>query len=172
MSKRLSVSWLDWKLGGRLLLKYPALTIIGGLSLAAAIAIGVVGIELAGELLYKRLPFDDGSRVVRLETHDVAASRVESRVLHDFAIWRRSLKTVVELGAARVSERNVLTGEGRIEALRLAEITASAFPLTRVPPLLGRPLLPADETEGAEPVVVLGYDVWHRQFLHDPAIIG
>jgi hypothetical protein len=48
---------------------------------------------------------------VRLETQDTAASRVEPRVLHDFAIWRRSLKTVAELGAARVSERNVLTGE-------------------------------------------------------------
>jgi hypothetical protein len=57
-----------------------------------------------------------------------------------------------------VSERNVLTGEGRVEALRVAEITASAFPLTRVPPLLGRPLQPRDEMQGAEPVVVLGYD--------------
>ena len=167
-----TVSWLDWKLGARLLLKYPALTIIGGLSLAAAMTIGAVGIEVADELLYKRLPFDEGSRVVRLETQDTAASRVEQRVLHDFAIWRRSLKTVTELGAARVSERNVLTGEGRVEALRVAEITASAFPLTRVTPLLGRPLQPADETPGAEPVVVLGYDVWQRQFLDDPAIIG
>ena len=167
-----AVSWLDWKLGARLLLKYPALTIIGGLSLAAAIAIGAVGIEVAGELLYKRLPFDEGSRVVRLETQDTAASRVEARVLHDFAIWRRSLKTVAELGAARLSERNVLTGEGRVESLRVAEITASAFPLTRVPPLLGRPLQPADDLQGAQPVVVLGYDVWQRQFLHDPAIIG
>ncbi|HEX2311877.1 MAG TPA: ABC transporter permease, partial [Vicinamibacterales bacterium] len=166
------VSWLDWKLGARLLLKYPALTIIGGLSLAGAIAIGAVGIEVADELLYKRLPFDEGGRVVRLETQDTAASRVEPRVLHDFAIWRRSLKTVAELGAARVSERNVLTGEGRVESLRVAEITASAFPLTRVPPLLGRPLQPTDEMQGAEPVVVLGYDVWQRQFLHDPAIIG
>ena len=165
-------TWLDWKLGARLLLKYPALTIIGGLSLAGAIAIGAVGIEVANELLYKRLPFDEGGRVVRLETQDTAASRVEPRVLHDFAIWRRSLKTVVELGAARVSERNVLTGEGRVESLRVAEITASAFPLTRVPPLLGRPLQPTDEMQGAEPVVVLGYDVWQRQFLHDPAIIG
>jgi predicted permease len=173
MNARLSaVSWLDWKLGARLLLKYPALTIIGGLSLAGAIAIGAVGIELADELLYKRLPFDDGGRVVRLETQDTAASRAEPRVLHDFAIWRRSLKTVVELGAARLSERNVLTGEGRVEALRVAEITASAFPLTRVPPLLGRPLQPTDELQGAEPVVVLGYDVWQRQFLQDPAIIG
>ena len=93
-------------------------------------------------------------------------------MLHDFAIWRRSLKTVTELGAARLSERNVLTGEGRVEALRVAEITASAFPLTRVPPLLGRPLQPMDEMQGAEPVVVLGYDVWQRQFLQDPAIIG
>ena len=173
MDARLTaVSWLDWKLGARLLLKYPALTIIGGLSLACAIAIGAVGIEVANELLYKRLPFDEGGRVVRLETRDTAASRVEPRVLHDFAIWRRSLKTVAELGAARVSERNVLTGEGRVESLRVAEITASAFPLTRVPPLLGRPLQPTDEMQSAEPVVVLGYDVWQRQFLHDPAIIG
>jgi predicted permease len=167
-----AVSSLDWKLGARLLLRYPALTIIGGLSLAGAIAIGAVGIEVAGELLYKRLPFDEGGRVVRLETQDVAASRVEPRVLHDFAIWRRSLKAVVELGAARLSERNVLTGEGRVESLRLAEITASAFPLTRVAPLLGRALQPADELQSAEPVVVLGYDVWQRQFLQDPAIIG
>jgi putative ABC transport system permease protein len=167
-----AVSWLDWKLGTRMLLRYPALTIIGGLSLAAAMTMGAMGIEVAGELLYKPLPFDEGSRVVRLETQDTAAARVEPRVLHDFAIWRRSLKTVTELGAARVSERNVLTGEGRVELLRVAEITASAFPLTRVSPLLGRPLEPRDELPGAEPVVVLGYDVWQRQFLHDPAIIG
>src|SRR6476620_7696283 len=76
-----AVSWLDWKLGARLLLKYPALTIIGGLSLTAAIAIGAIGIELADELLYKRLPFDEGSRIVRFETQDTAASRVEPRVL-------------------------------------------------------------------------------------------
>jgi predicted permease len=167
-----AVSWLDWKLGARLLLKYPALTIIGGLSLAGVITIGAVGIELADELLYKRLPFDEGGRVVRLETRDVVASRVEPRVLHDFAIWRRSLKTVAELGAARLSERNVLTGEGRVESLRVAEITASAFSLTRVLPLLGRPLQPADEMQDAEPVVVLSYDVWQKQFLQDPAIIG
>jgi predicted permease len=166
------VSWLDWKLGARLLLKYPALTIIGGLSLAGTIALGAVGIELADELLYKRLPFDEGSRVVRLETQDTVASRVEPRVLYDFSIWRRSLKTVTELGAARLSERNVLTAEGRVESLRVAEITASAFPLTRVPPLLGRPLQPTDEVQGADPVVLLGYDLWQRQFLRDPAIIG
>ena len=167
-----AISWLDWKLGARMLLKHPGLTTISGFSLAVAIAFGAVGFEVAGELLYTRLPFDDGDRVVRLETQDLAASRVEPRVLHDFAIWRESLDTVVELGAARVSERNVLTGEGRVEALRVAEITPSAFPLTRVPPLLGRPLQASDEMPGAEPVVVLGYEVWQKQFLGHPAILG
>jgi predicted permease len=93
-------------------------------------------------------------------------------VLHDFTIWRQSLKTVVELGAARLIERNVVTADGRVEPLHVAEITASAFPLTRVPPLLGRTLQPEDDAPGAAPVVVLGYDVWQRQFLQDSAIIG
>ena len=74
-----AISSLDWKLGARLLVKYPALTIIGGLSLAATIAIGAAGIEVAGELLYKRLPFPEGGRAVRLETQDMAASCAEPR---------------------------------------------------------------------------------------------
>src|SRR5262245_24783441 len=124
MLPSMTISYLDWKLGARMLLKHPALTVIGGLSLTAAIAIGTVGMEVADELLYKRLPFDEGSRVVRLETQDTASQNVEQRVLHDSAIWRKSLKTVTELGAARLSEKNVQTGEGKVQALRVAEITA------------------------------------------------
>jgi hypothetical protein len=86
-----TISWLDWKLGARMLLKYPALTIIGGLSLAAAIAIGAVGMEVANELLYSRLPFDEGDRVVAIEMGDAGSSRVEPRILHDYAVWRESL---------------------------------------------------------------------------------
>jgi hypothetical protein len=108
--RRLSpVSWLDWKLGARMLVKYPALTVIGGLSLAAAIAIGAVGMEVASELLYSRLPFDEGERVVAIQTRDADASRAEPRVLHDFAIWRESLETITELGAARLVERKCVT---------------------------------------------------------------
>ena len=45
-----AVSWLDWKLGARLLLKYPALTNHRGPLAGGAIAIGAVGIEVADEL--------------------------------------------------------------------------------------------------------------------------
>src|SRR5258706_5222074 len=87
----IAVSWLDWKLGARLLLKYPALTIIGGLSLAGAIAIGAGGIGIAAGLLFKRLPFPRRSGVVRLETPDTAASPREARGVHEFPVWRRAL---------------------------------------------------------------------------------
>lgn len=39
-------------------------------------------------------------------------------------------------------------------------------------PLLGRTLLPADESTGAAPVAVLGYGLWERRFAGDPAIVG
>ena len=69
-------------------------------------------------------------------------------------------------------ERNLILGEARPEPVRVAEITASAFRVARVPPLLGRPLLDADEQPGAPPVVVLGHRVWQQQFGGRPDAIG
>lgn len=65
-------------------------------------------------------------------------------------------------------ERNLITGDGRGAPVEVAEITASGFRVARVPPLLGRSLLPADEAPGAARVVVLGCDVWQRRFAGDP----
>ncbi len=51
-------------------------------------------------------------------------------------------------------------------------MTASGFRLTRVPPLLGRTLLDEDERPGAPPVVVIGHELWQRQFNGDAGILG
>ena len=45
---RIGMSWLDVKLGVRMLLKYPGLTIAGGLALAIAIGIGAAWFDLTG----------------------------------------------------------------------------------------------------------------------------
>ena len=163
------------EVAARLLLKYPALTRSSGASRwRPPSRLGRSASKSPVNCLYKRLPFPEGGRVVRLETQDTAADHAWSRGCSTISRDPgRSLKTgVVELRAARVSERNVLTGEGRAESLRVAEITASAFPLTRVPPLLGL-LAPADgRNAGAEPVVVLGYAMCGRQIFHHRAIVG
>lgn len=82
----------------------------------------------------------------------------------DFLAWRERLESVRELGAFRTQERNLITGEGRSEPVQIAEISATAFELARVPPLMGRALVDADEEMGAAPVVVIGHDVWQGRF--------
>ncbi|HUQ84359.1 MAG TPA: ABC transporter permease [Gemmatimonadaceae bacterium] len=166
------MSWLDFKLGFRMLVRYPGLTLVGGLAMAFAIWIGAGAFELATQIIRPRLPLPDGSSIVAIENWDVAANRPELHIAHDFVTWRESLRSVTELGAYRVLERNLITGEGRGEPVNVAEITASAFRMTRVPPLMGRTLLEADERPGSPAVVVIGYDVWRRRFAGDPNVIG
>ena len=164
-------SWLDWKLGGRMLVKYPGLSVVGGITLAVAIGIGAAWFEVTQQLFEPRLQLADGDRIVRIENWDVSTSRVEPRSSHDLQIWRE-LSSITELGAYRSYERNLITADGNAMPAAVAEISASAFPLTRVPPLLGRTLLESDSEPGAADVVVIGYDVWQRQFNSDPGVIG
>jgi putative ABC transport system permease protein len=155
---------LDWRLGARMLLKYPGLALAGGFALALAIGIGAGWYDLSRDLFRPTIPLPQGDRIVEVEMRNSAANQDERRLLHDLAEWRRQLRSIHDLGAYRTLERNLILGDARAEPVTVAEITASAFRLARVPPLLGRPLLEADEQPGAPPVVVLGHGVWQRRF--------
>ena len=168
----LRMSWLDFKLGFRMLVRYPGLTIVGGLAMAFAIWIGSGAFELAMQIIRPTLPLPDGNRIVAIQNWDVVASRAEPHIAHDFAIWRQTVKSVTDLGAYRALERNLIIGNGRGEPVEVAEITASAFRMTRVPPLMGRTLVESDQRPGAPPVVVIGYDAWQRRFGGDPNVVG
>ena len=168
----LRVSWLDFKLGVRMLVKYPGLTLIGGLAFAFAIWVAAGAFEFAGQVLSPRLPLPDADRVVALESWDAAAGRAEPRVLHDFAAWRAELKSVAELGAYRLAQRNLITSDGESRPAEVAEISASAFRVARARPLLGRALGDADERPGAPAVAVIGHDVWQARFGGDPNVVG
>ena len=63
----------------------------------------------------------------------------ERRLRHDFMIWRQELTSVEELGEVPHIERLLLVGRANPEPVTVAEISASAFQLVRVPPILGRP---------------------------------
>jgi putative ABC transport system permease protein len=166
------VSWLDFKLGFRMLRKYPGLTIVGGLATAFAIWVGAGSFELVRQLVSPSLPLAGGDRVVGLRLWDAAANRREDQLLHDFVAWRDELRSVRDLGAFRTLERNLVTGPGRGAPVEVAEISASAFRVARVPALLGRALVPADEQPGAPPVAVIGHDLWRARFAGDPGVVG
>ena len=168
----LRVSVLDLKLGARMLVKYPGLTLVGGLAIAFAIAVGAATFEYVGQLVAPTIPLPEGSRIVGVRLWDAAASTVEPRLLHDLSIWREESRTLVDLGVYRSTPRNLIVDRAVGAPIDVAEISASAFRLTRVAPELGRTLVAADEAPGAPAVVVIGHDVWRVRFASDPAVIG
>ena len=89
----------------------------------------------------------------------------------DFIAWREQLQRVEDLGAVALVEHNLIVN-GAVEPITVAEMTASGFRVARVPPLLGRTLVEADEVPGAPPVAVIGHSLWQRRFLGDPGIVG
>ncbi len=165
-------SWLDAKLGARMLAKYPGLTLVGGFGLAVGVAVSVGFFTILRAYVYPALPLDEGDSIVALENRDVRTSNEDRRVLHDFLRWREQLHTVEQLGAFRTVARNLIPGDGPPVVVQVAEMTASGFSVARVPPLLGRTLVPADEQNGARPAVVIGHDVWLARFGGDPAAVG
>jgi predicted permease len=163
---------LDVKLGGRMLLKYPGLTLAGGLAIAIAIGIGAGWYDLAGKIMAPTIPLPEGDRVVWIETQNTLTNAPEGRVARDFLEWRRALRTIEDLGAYRADTRNLILGNAAPEPIQMAELTAAAFRTARVPPLLGRALLDSDEMPGAPSVVVLGYDVWQRSLGGRQDVVG
>ena len=109
-------SWMDFKLGFRMLVRYPGLTLVGVFGMAMAIAIA------AG-----------------------ASSIINRCVLHDLLIWRRNVKSLVDVGAYRQVGRNLIASGGQPESVRVAEMSASGFRVARVAPMMGRHLLDGDE---------------------------
>lgn len=56
--------------------------------------------------------------------------------------------------------------------VKAAQISASAFRISRVPPLLRRLPVDADEHAAAPPVLLTGYDEWQRRFGGDTRIVN
>jgi putative ABC transport system permease protein len=165
-------SALDVRLGVRMLVRYPGITVVSTVAIAVAVGLGAAYFEAVDKFLHPRLDIPDGDRVVSLVNWDRKRLEVESRALPDFATWRTQLKTVENVGASSAFVRNVTTEDGRVEPVRGAEVTANAFRLMGTPPLLGRPLLDRDEHPGEPPVVVLGERVWKTRFDSDPGVLG
>jgi predicted permease len=166
------VSWLDFKLGFRMLARYPGLTLVGGVAMAFAIWIGAGVFELVTQVLRPTIPLPDGNRIVALAIWDAEKNRPEPRIAHDFVDWKRDLRSITDLGAFRELQRNLIAANRGGEPVEVAEITASAFRMTRVPPLLGRTLVDGDERADAPSVVVISHDAWQRYFSGDPNVVG
>jgi putative ABC transport system permease protein len=168
----LASSWLDLRLGLRLLVRHWGLTLVGGLAMTLAITIAAVVFAAFDLIAWSPLPLDEGDRVVAIQVWDREAGRRRDTTWQDLERWRTNLQSIDDVGAFQAIRRNVIATDGSIELAEVAEISAAGFRVARVPPLIGRPIADADAAPGAAPVVVMGHDVWQRRFGGARDVIG
>jgi putative ABC transport system permease protein len=168
----IDVAVLDLKLGLRLMRKSWGLTLVGGLAMALTIGLGTAIFTLWDTATRTTLPLPEGDRIVAIQSLDAATQQVyRDASLPEFRRWRELLRSVTDVSALRRGERTLVTPGGASGPISVTEMTASAFRLTRVQPMLGRTLIDDDERGDAD-VVVIGFGLWQSGFASDPAVIG
>jgi len=163
---------LDVRLALRLLVKHLGLTVVGTIAMAFAIWSGIVAFEFYTQIMRPALPLAGGDRIVGIVMVDTATRGERAPTLHDFVAWREALTSVPDLAAYRDRNWNLIVGDAAPEPVPVAEISAATFRVVRERPVLGRPLVEADEKPDAPWVVVIGHDVWQSRFASDPKVIG
>ena len=168
----MGLSWLDFKLGFRMLSRYPMLTVVGSLAMAVAIAVGAGTFEVITRVIAPSLPLPGGDRIVGLKYWHRGESDARPASPYDVLNWREGLRTIEDIGAFRLVQRNLFVGGQVGEPVDTAEISAAAFRVAGVSPLMGRVLVDEDESPQSPAVVVLGNRLWKMRFGADPAVIG
>ncbi len=168
---QLRFTWLDVKVGVRLLRKHPMLNLAAIFALAVGIPVGLAPSHVA-RALKAPLPGDGDDRVRAIRHWDPLSSRVAPTWDSDFTLWARTLRGFSVLGAFRASSYNLASADGQATPVAGAQLSASVFPMLEARPLLGRAFDAGDFAAGAPDVVVIGHGLWSSRFGRDPAVLG
>jgi putative ABC transport system permease protein len=171
------LNWLeqvqrDIRFGARGLLRTPGFTILAVASLALGIMATTAIYSVLHAVVLDPFPYKDVDNLMSIRVSSPAqrGGRLGYSVDQFLEIADRS--TIFEGVIASTISDVLWTGEGDPQRLRGNHGTFNTFDVMGVPPLLGRTPTVADARPGAEPVVVLGYRFWQRQFNGDAGVIG
>lgn len=177
----MSKIWQDLRYAFRVLGKAPGSTAISVLLIAVGVAATTVILSVANALLFRPLPVDDPSTLVRVQ--EVQAPRgpgmeeTHRRVFSfpRYAGLRDAAGDFLELAAVGMERVSLRAGE-RVEAIYGLYASDNYFRVLGLSPARGRffGAAPGAEpgTGGAEPVVVISHHLWQSWFDGDPGVVG
>jgi putative ABC transport system permease protein len=162
----------DLLYGIRMLKNSPGFTAVAVLTLALGIGANTAVFSVVDGVLLRRLPFPDSERIVTLwNTCPRLGDEREEVSPPDFCDWREQNRSFDQLAAYERFFYS-LAGDPAPVRLHAARVSGDFFAAMGLSPLLGRPLLPADDHEGAHHVVVLSHRLWASRFGADPSVVG
>ena len=172
---RMDMLGLDVRYAVRSLRRRPGFTTVVVLTLALGIGATTAIFSVVNGVLLRPLPYADPERLVRVEgvPTDGNVEKVSDATSYPDYLDLREQSTAFEHLAALRSWTTTLTAPGAEPQRALTGyVTANFFTLLGIRPILGRPLVPADEEPGAPAVALLGHALWQQRHGGDPSVVG
>ena len=173
---RIEDLWRDVRHGSRVLLRTPASTVTIVLILALGIGANTAIFSLVNAVFIRELPVREPGQLVLLNRVDDLRSRNEwSTPLFEALRSRQgALSNVFAVGGIQNPELKLdLTNAEEIGGVAGTIVSGNFFETLGVSAVLGRVFTSDDDRfEAPNPVMVLSYDFWQRQFGGDPDVIG
>jgi hypothetical protein len=164
--------WQDLRYGARMLLKNPGFTLIAVATLSLGIGANTAIFSVLYGVLLKPLPYSDPNPLVRV--WQAAPATGFSQIGFSEAQLvrlRAGNQSFQQLGGYLLKSGN-LTERNETQRVGVTYMTEGVFESLGYQPALGRTIRREDEAPGAQRVVVLGYEMWQRQFGADANIVG
>ena len=165
------ISLGEIRLGLRLIVKQPILSITIILALATGVCLTTIGFTFREEIVNGRLPYQAGDRFARVYVLSRAGNPVEPTIEQYHALRDRA-GSFEHVGAVGVRSFTLLRGPGEVESIQGTYLTPRSMAWLEASPIAGRILIAADGEPGAERVVVVHESLWRNRYGADPAMIG
>jgi hypothetical protein len=162
----------DLRLALRQLTRAPGFTATIVLVLALGIGATTAIFSVIRAVLLEPFPYPRGNEILFVSSLRTNVENGQMSVTYpDFLDWQKASRTTVELVYAAGTEAT-LTGIPEPATLRNATVSAGAWRLLGMQPVLGRTFTAEEDQPNATPVAVLSHATWQNRFAGDPGILG
>lgn len=162
----------DIRFGARALTRMPGSAALAVVVLAIGIGLCSFMFSVIYGIYFRGMDIPDADRVVAVYETNVERDQLQRQVpVADFADWRERQTSFEGLLAVTSGTMNLAGGD---EPARFsgAFVTADAFALIGVEPVIGRGFAVGADRPGEPPDVVLGYTAWRERFGGDRSVVG
>lgn len=161
----------DLRFAVRMLIKYPAFSIVAFLALVLGIGANTTVFGIINALVLRPLPVGHSEGVVKVFTTDNHIPGNQSTSNLNFQDYAKQNTAFSSMAAYTFTGMGMTRGGDTLNIGALL-VSGNYFDLLQVKPRLGRTFLPEeDATPNGHPVVVLGYKFW-KKLGADAAIVG
>src|SRR5580765_4527502 len=162
----------DLRYGFRVLAKSPGFTLVALLALALGIGANTALFSVVYGVLLKPLPYAQGKELVVLQQDFPRANNMNVGFsVKELQDYREQSKSLAQIEEYHQMSFILLDGQ-EPEQVRTGVVSAHFFDLLGIKPYLGRFFTSADDTPGANAVLVLSYTYWQKRYGGDRSIIG